>query len=69
MWRIWRLYDPMRAMAIQAVFLFGLAVLIHLVLLSTDHFNWLSQAAIKYGKAPAAAAVQNSAMPAATPAK
>jgi light-harvesting complex 1 alpha chain len=25
----------------QAVFLFGLAVLIHLILLSTDRFNWL----------------------------
>ncbi len=68
MWRIWRLYDPLRALAIQGVFLFGLAVLIHLVLLSTDHFNWLSQAAVKYGnKAPAAAAAQNSALPAATP--
>ena len=67
MWRIWRLYDPLRALAVQGVFLALLAVMIHLVLLSTDHFNWLSQAAIKYGKAPAAAAVQNSAMPAATP--
>jgi light-harvesting complex 1 alpha chain len=68
MWRIWRLYDPLRAMAIQGVFLFGLAVLIHLVLLSTDHFNWFNQAAVKYGnKAPVAGAAQNSPMPAATP--
>ena len=67
MWRIWRLYDPLRALAVQGVFLALLAVMIHLVLLSTDHFNWLTQASIKYGKAPAAAAAQNSALPPATP--
>jgi light-harvesting complex 1 alpha chain len=41
MWRIWRLYDPLRALAIQGVFLFALAALIHLILLSTDTFNWM----------------------------
>jgi light-harvesting complex 1 alpha chain len=41
MWRIWKLFDPMRAMVAQAVFLFGVAVLIHLILLSTPTFNWL----------------------------
>ena len=41
MWRIWRLYDPLRALAIQAVFLFSIAALIHLILLSTDTFNWM----------------------------
>lgn len=41
MWRIWRLFDPLRAMAVQGIFLFGLAVMIHLVLLSTNKFNWL----------------------------
>jgi light-harvesting complex 1 alpha chain len=41
MWRIWRLFDPLRTMVVQGVFLFGLAVLIHLVLLSTNKFNWL----------------------------
>ena len=40
MWRIWRLYDPLRAMVIQGVFLFGLAAMIHLILLSTNKFNW-----------------------------
>lgn len=44
MWRIWRLFDPLRAMVAQGVFLFGLAVLIHLVLLSTSTFNWLDGA-------------------------
>ena len=41
MWRIWKLFDPLRAMVAQAIFLFGLAVVIHLVLLSTTTFNWL----------------------------
>ena len=41
MWRIWRLFDPMRTMVALAVFLFGLAVMIHLILLSTNKFNWL----------------------------
>jgi len=41
MWRIWRLYDPLRAMVAQGVFLFGLAAMIHLILLSTDRFNRL----------------------------
>ncbi|HEU4457705.1 MAG TPA: light-harvesting antenna LH1, alpha subunit [Methylibium sp.] len=61
MWRIWRLFDPLRAMVIQGIFLFALAVMIHLVLLSTNRFNWLDG-----GKSAAAA---SSAMPAATPAK
>jgi len=41
MWRIWRLYDPLRAMVLQGIFLFGLAAMIHLILLSTNKFNWL----------------------------
>ena len=41
MWRIWKLYDPLRAMAIQGIFLFGLAAMIHLILLSTVRFNCL----------------------------
>jgi light-harvesting complex 1 alpha chain len=41
MWRIWKLYDPLRAMVVQGIFLFGLAAMIHLVLLSTPTFNWL----------------------------
>ena len=41
MWRIWKLYDPLRAMVAQGVFLFGLAVVIHLILPSTPTFNWL----------------------------
>ena len=41
MWRIWRLFDPVRTMVAQGVFLFGIAVMIHLILLSTNKFNWL----------------------------
>ncbi len=63
MWRIWRLYDPLRAMVVQGIFLFGLAAMIHLILLSTNKFNWLDGA-----KKPAAASAQNSPMPAAVPA-
>ena len=44
MWRIWRLYDPLRAMVVQGIFLFGLAAMIHLILLSTNKFNWLDGA-------------------------
>ena len=39
MWRIWKLYDPLRAMVIQGIFLFGLAAMIHLILLSTVRLN------------------------------
>jgi light-harvesting complex 1 alpha chain len=58
MWRIWKLYDPLRAMVVQGVFLFGLAAMIHLVLLSTPTYNWLD------GPNAAAVAKQNAAMPA-----
>lgn len=61
MWRIWRLFDPLRAMVIQGVFLFALAVMIHLVLLSTNKFNWLD--------GPRTGAPVAGAMPAPTPAK
>ncbi len=63
MWRIWRLYDPLRAMVVQGVFLFALAAMIHLILLSTNKFNWLDGPK----KAPAGSA-QIAPMPAASPA-
>lgn len=62
MWRIWRLYDPLRAMVVQGIFLFGLAAMIHLVLLSTTTFNWLD------GPKARASVAQASAMPSPTPA-
>jgi light-harvesting complex 1 alpha chain len=59
MWRIWRLFDPLRAMVVQGIFLFGLAAMIHLILLSTNKFNWLD------GPRAGAVAAQNAPMPAA----
>ena len=59
MWRIWRLYDPLRAMVVQGIFLFALAAMIHLVLLSTNKFNWLD------GPKAQPAATQNAPMPSA----
>jgi light-harvesting complex 1 alpha chain len=58
MWRVWKLFDPLRAMVAQGIFLFGLAVLIHLVLLSTPTFNWLD------GPNAYQTVKQNAAMPA-----
>ena len=40
-YKIWLIFDPRRVFVAQGVFLFLLASLIHLVLLSTDHFNCL----------------------------
>ena len=57
MWRIWKLYDPLRAMVVQGIFLFGLAAMIHLVLLSTPTYNWLD------GPAASQTLKQNAAMP------
>ncbi len=57
MWRIWRLYDPLRAMVVQGIFLFGLAAMIHLVLLGTNKYNWFDGA-----KKPAVASA-NAPMP------
>lgn len=58
MWRVWRLFDPMRALVIQGIFLFAVAVMIHLVLLSTNKFNWLD--------GPKATVGSNTTMPAPT---
>jgi light-harvesting complex 1 alpha chain len=50
-------------MVAQGIFLFGLAAMIHLILLSTDRFNWLDGPK----KAPAVAG-QNAPMPSSAPA-
>jgi len=41
MWRVWLLFDPRRTLIALFAFLFGLALVIHFILLSTDRFNWL----------------------------
>jgi len=63
MWRMWLLFDPRRTLVALFVFLFGLALVIHFILLSTDRFNWLE------GPSKARPAVQQmSPMPAPVPA-
>ncbi|MEM9461615.1 MAG: light-harvesting antenna LH1, alpha subunit [Myxococcota bacterium] len=54
MHRIWLLFDPKQALIGLFVFLFGLAIVIHFVLLSTARFNWLDGPT---------AAIENSALP------
>ena len=61
MWRIWLLFDPRRALIALFVFLFGLALVIHFILLSTDRFNWLE------GSRARPAAMQMSPVPATVP--
>jgi light-harvesting complex 1 alpha chain len=58
MWRLWLLFDPRRILVALGTFLFGLAILIHFILLSTDKFNWLDGA-----KKTKTAAVQMEPMP------
>lgn len=53
-YKIWLIFDPRRVFVVQGVFLFLLAVMIHLVLLSTDHFNWLELAAERSAEGAAA---------------
>ena len=48
-YKIWLVFDPRRVFVAQGVFLFLLAAMIHLVLLSTDHFNWFESAAAAAG--------------------
>ena len=50
-YKIWLIFDPRRVFVAQGVFLFLLAAMIHLVLLSNPETNWFTKAF-----APAAAA-------------
>ena len=61
MWRIWKLFDPVRVMVAQGIFLACIAVMIHLILLSTPTFNWLDGP-----KARATTAAQVEVLPATT---
>ena len=44
-YKIGLIFDPRRVFVAQGGFRFLLAAMIHLVLLSTDHFNWFELAA------------------------
>ena len=48
-YKIWLVFDPRRVFVAQGVFLFLLAAMIHLVLLSTERYNWFETSAAKYG--------------------
>ena len=39
-YKIWLIFDPRRVFVAQGVFLFLLAAMIHLVLLSSPGYNW-----------------------------
>lgn len=49
MHRIWMVFDPRKTLVVQGVFLFSLAAMIHLVLLSTERFNWFEGNAVTTG--------------------
>ncbi|HBV53452.1 MAG TPA: light-harvesting protein [Rhodobacteraceae bacterium] len=50
-YKIWLIFDPRRVFVAQGVFLFLLAAMIHLVLLSNPAYNWFQIAAEKHGYA------------------
>ena len=50
-YKIWLIFDPRRVFVAQGVFLFLLAAMIHLVLLSTPGYNWIAEAGAKYAVA------------------
>jgi light-harvesting complex 1 alpha chain len=56
-YKIWLIFDPRRVFVAQGVFLFLLAAMIHLVLLSTPGYNWIGEAGARalaaQGVAPA----------------
>ncbi len=55
-YKIWLIFDPRRVFVAQGVFLFLLAAMLHLVLLSTPAYNRFDILAAKYGReAPVAA--------------
>lgn len=43
-YKIWLIFDPRRVFVAQGVFLFLLAAMIHMVLLSTERYNWFEVA-------------------------
>ncbi|KAA9006852.1 light-harvesting antenna LH1, alpha subunit [Histidinibacterium aquaticum] len=53
-YKIWMIWDPRRVFVAQGVFLFLLAVMIHLVLLSNPETNWFNLAFGEEGSVAAA---------------
>jgi light-harvesting complex 1 alpha chain len=52
-YKIWLIFDPRRVFVAQGVFLFLLAAMIHLVLLSNPTTNWFERAFSPAAEAPA----------------
>lgn len=42
MHKIWLIFDPRRVLIALFAFLFVLALLIHFILLSSPHYNWIN---------------------------
>ncbi len=55
MYRIWLLVDPRRALPALYAFLGLLAVVIHLILLSSNRYSWIENGTLPADKAPVAA--------------
>jgi light-harvesting complex 1 alpha chain len=51
MYKIWLIFDPRLALVGLFAFLFVLALIIHMLLLSTDRFNWLESVGVAGGVA------------------
>jgi light-harvesting complex 1 alpha chain len=56
MYRIWKLFDPRRVMVALTAFLGLLAVVIHLILLSSSRYSWIENGTLPAEKAPVASA-------------
>ncbi|NDB12279.1 MAG: light-harvesting protein [Betaproteobacteria bacterium] len=41
MWRYWRLIDPRKAIVATGIWMAALAFMIHLVVLSSDRYQWI----------------------------
>lgn len=52
MYRIWILFDPRRVMVALSGFLGLLAVVIHLILLSSSRYSWIENGTLPAEKAP-----------------
>ena len=63
MWRVWMVFDPRKVLVVQGVFLFGLAVMIHFVLLSTERFNWFEGNAVEGATAVVVSELDDGARP------
>ncbi|BAU57506.1 light-harvesting protein [Halorhodospira halochloris] len=44
MWRIWKVFDPRRILIATALWLIIISLTIHVILMTTERFNWLQGA-------------------------